>query len=197
MMPPKKKFDLKQIVDAAFSILKRDGFPAITARSIAAELGSSTTPIYWALESMDKVEDALRSKTLELMAAYQAKKYTDNVFINLAVGYVEFARREPNLFRFLAIERQKPLDVKEEGVFEDALTRQLGFKPPVKSEFGEIDQKSMDELTLMSYIFNYGLAVAVSTNMLKFDTEEEIKDLVTKAGGAFYLWQQASQNNKS
>lgn len=193
MMPPKKKFDLQQIVDAAFTILKRDGFPAITARSIAAELGSSTTPIYWALESMDKVEGALRMKTLELMAEYQAKKYTDNVFINLAVGYVEFARREPNLFHFLAIERQDPLNIKEEGVFEEALTRQLGFKPPVKSSFGEIDQKSMDELTLMSFIFNYGLAVAVSTNMLKFDTEDEIKDLVTKAGGSFYLWQQSAQ----
>jgi len=193
MMAPKKKFELEQIIEAAFKVLKRDGFAAITARSIAAELGSSTTPIYWALESMDKVEDALRAKTMELMAEYQAKKYTDNVFINLAVGYVEFARREPNLFRFLAIERQKPLDLKEEGVFEEALTRQLGFKPPIKSSFGEIDQESMDELTLMSFIFNYGLAVAVSTNMLKFDTEEEIKDLVTRAGGAFYM-QQMSQN---
>lgn len=196
MMPPRKKFDLNQIVDAAFSILKHDGFSAITARSIAAELGSSTTPIYWALESMDKVEEALRLKTLELMAEYQARKYTDNVFINLAVGYVEFARCESNLFRFLSIDRQKPLEIKEEGVFEEALTRQLGFKPPVKSAFGEIDQKSMDELTLMSFIFNYGLAVAVSTNMLKFDTEEEIKDLVTSAGGAFYLWQQSSQKDQ-
>jgi AcrR family transcriptional regulator len=192
MMPPKKKFELTQIVDAAFKIVRRDGFAAVSARSIAAELGSSTTPIYWALQSMDKVEDALRVKTLELMAEYQAKKYTDNVFINLAVGYVEFARREPNLFRFLSIERQKPLNIKEEGVFEEALTRQLGFKPPVKSAIGEIDQKSMDDLTLMSLIFNYGLAVAVSTNMLTFDTEEEIKDLVTRAGGAFYLQQQAS-----
>jgi len=195
MMPPKKKFDLNQIVDAAFNVLKRDGFAAITARSIAAELGSSTTPIYWALESMDKVEDALRLKALELMAEYQAKKYTDNVFINLAVGYVEFARSEPNLFRFLSIDRQKPLAVKEEGVFEEALTRQLGFKPPVKSAIGEIDQKSMDELTLLSLIFNYGLAVAISTHMLKFDTEEEIKDLVTKAGGAFYM-QQINSNKQ-
>ncbi|BCY17041.1 hypothetical protein hrd7_08900 [Leptolinea sp. HRD-7] len=195
MMPPKKKFDLNQIVNAAFKILKRDGFAAITARSIAAELGSSTTPIYWVLESMDKVEDALRLKTMELMAEYQSRKYTDNVFINLAVGYVEFARQEPNLFRFMAIERQKPLAIREEGAVEEALTRQLGFKPPVRSVFGEIDQKSMDELTLMSLIFNYGLAVAVATNMLKFDTEEEIMNLVTKAGSAFYM-QQMTMNKK-
>jgi AcrR family transcriptional regulator len=194
MMAPKKKFELDQIVDAAFKIVQREGFSAVSARSIAAELGSSTTPIYWALESMDKVEDALRVKTLEMMAEYQARKYTDNVFINLAVGYVEFARCEPNLFRFLSIERQKPFNIKEEGFFEDALTHQLGFKPPVKSAIGEIDQKSMDNLTLMSLIFNYGLAVAVSTNMLKFDTEEEIKDLVIRAGGAFYMQQQSSLN---
>jgi AcrR family transcriptional regulator len=195
MMPPKKKFNLDQIVDAAFKILKRDGVAAITARSIAGELGSSTTPIYWALESMDKVEDALRVKTLESIAEYQARNYTDNIFINLAIGYVEFARQEPSLFRFMFHENKKPLNIEEEGFFKEILTRLLGSEPPFSTYFGEIDQKSMDALTLQSWIFTHGLAESVSSNTLRFNSEEEIKNLILSAGGAFYM-QQMAQNKK-
>jgi AcrR family transcriptional regulator len=192
-MPPKKKFELETVVASAFEVLRRDGFSAITARSIAQELGSSTTPIYWVLESMDKVEEALRLKTLGLMAEYQAKKYTDNVFINLAIGYVEFARCEPRLFRFLCLENLKPLNASEEGSFNKALAQQLGSQPPFEAYFGKIDQKSMDAVTLQSWIFTHGLAVAVSTNMLSFNSQKEIENLLVSAGGAFYM-QQISSN---
>jgi hypothetical protein len=188
-MPPKKKFELETVVDSAFQVLRREGFSAITARSIAQELGSSTTPIYWVLESMDKVEETLRLKTLGLMAEYQAKKYTDNVFINLAIGYVEFARCEPNLFRFLCLENMKPLNASEVGSFNDNLARLLGSDPPFEAYFGKIDQKSMDAVTLQSWIFTHGLAVAVSTKMLAFDSEKEIENLLVSAGGAFYQMQ--------
>lgn len=191
-MPPKKKFELDTVIDSAFQVLQRDGFNAITARSIAQELGSSTTPIYWVLDSMDKVEEALRLKTVSLMAEYQSKKFTDNIFINMAIGYVEFARCEPNLFRFMYLENLKPLNPSEEGCFKESLTRLLGSKPPIEAYFGKIDQKSMDMLTLQSWIFTHGLAVAVSTNMLAFDSEKEIENLLVSAGGAFYLKQMSA-----
>ncbi|HEX7555831.1 MAG TPA: hypothetical protein VF338_04345 [Leptolinea sp.] len=193
-MPPKRKFELSQIVEAAFQVLRRKGFNTITARSIAGELGSSTTPIYWVLESMDKVEDALRMKTLELIAEYQAKKYTDNVFINLGIGYVEFARCEPNLFRFMFLESSKPLNPSEEGCFNDVLTRLIGSKPPFDAYFGKVDQKTVDTVTLQSWIFTHGLAVAVSSNMLQFDSEKDIENLIVSAGTAFYL-QHSPKNN--
>jgi hypothetical protein len=195
-MPPKKKFDLPQVIDAAFQVLRREGFSGITARSIAAELGSSTTPIYWVLESMDKAEKALRQKTFNLMAEYQVKNYTDNVFINMAIGYVNFARQEPKLFHFLQLEYQKPLNPRKDGEMGEKLSTILGSDPPYENYFGKIDQKSMDVLTLQSWIFTHGLAVAVSTNMLKFDSEKEIENLIISAGSAFYMQQMSSNQSK-
>lgn len=192
-MPPKKRFEEKTIIDAAFQVLRKAGFQAVTARSVAAELGSSTTPIYWALESMDKVEDALRQKTFALMAEYQVKKYTDNVFINMGIGYVNFARQEPRLFQFLQLEHQKPLNPGEDGELGERISTILGEEPPYENYFGKIDQKSMDSLTLKSWIFTHGLAVAVSSNMLEFDNEKDIENLIVSAGSAFYL-QQISKN---
>lgn len=193
-MPPKKRFEMETIIEAAFQVLRKQGFSALTARSVAAELGSSTTPIYWALESMDKVEEALRLKTLQMMAEYQAKRYTNNEFINLAIGYVEFARNEALLFRFLFQENKKPLNIHEKGVFHDALKTIMGKEPPFSTFFGKINQSSMDQLTLQSWIFTHGLAVAVSSNLLKFDSEKEIENLILSAGGAFYMQQMSRKS---
>lgn len=189
MMPPKKKFDQETVINAAFQVLRKAGFQAVTARSVAKELGSSTTPIYWVLESMDKVEDALRLKTLHLMADFQAQKYTDNEFINLAIGYVEFARKDALLFRFLFQENKKPLNIREKDFFHDALKTIMGKEPPFGAFFGEIDQSSMDQLTLQSWIFTHGLAVSVSSNLLSFESEKDIENLILSAGEAFYLRQ--------
>jgi AcrR family transcriptional regulator len=195
-MPPKKKFDQDTVIEAAFQVLRKEGFQAVTARSVAQELGSSTTPIYWVLESMDKVEDALRLKTLEQIADFQARKYTDNVFINLAIGYVEFARQEPLLFRFMFQENKKPLNIQEKGLFNDTLKNMMGAEPPIGAYFGDIDQKSMDQLTFQSLIFTHGLATALSSNMIHFETEKDIEDLIMSAGSAFYMQQMSMKNNK-
>jgi hypothetical protein len=195
-MPPKKRFDQETVINAAFQVLRKAGFQAVTARSVASELGSSTTPIYWVMESMDKVEGALRQKTFNLMAEYQVKKYTENVFINMAIGYVNFARQEPRLFQFLQLEHQIPLNPAEDGELGGRISSILGEKPPYENYFGKIDQKSMDELTLQSWIFTHGLAVAVSTGMLKFDSEKEIEDLLMTAGSAFYKNQLENQEKK-
>ncbi len=99
-MPPKKRFEQETVIEAAFQVLRKDGFQAVTARGVAAELGSSTTPIYWVLESMNKLEESLLQKTFVLMTEYQVKKYTDNMFINMAIGYVNFAGRNPDSSNF-------------------------------------------------------------------------------------------------
>ncbi len=196
MMPPKKKFDQETVINAAFQVLRKEGFQAVTARSVANELGSSTTPIYWVMESMENVEEALRLKTLQLMAEFQGRMYTDNVFINLAIGYVEFARKERHLFRFLFQENKKPLNIHEKDIFQNALKMIMGKEPPIGAFFGEIDQSAMDLLTLQSWIFTHGLAVAVASNLLKFDSEKEIENLIMSAGGAFYMQQMTLAKNK-
>jgi hypothetical protein len=192
-MPPKKRFEEKIIIEAAFQVLRKYGFQVVTARSVAAELGSSTTPIYWVMESMDKVEEALRQKTFALMAEYQVKKYTDNVFINMAIGYVNFARQEPKLFQFLQLEDQKPINPGGDGELGERISTILGEEPPYDNYFGKIDQKSMDSLKLKSWIFTHGLAVAVSTNMLEFDSEKDIENLIVSAGSAFYMQQMSNK----
>jgi AcrR family transcriptional regulator len=175
------------VINAAFEVLRRQGFDAVTARNVAVELGSSTTPIYWVFQSMDAVEEALHNKAMQLMIEFQSKKYTDNVFTNMAIGYVDYARQEPRLFQFLQHEQQKPYNPSESEALGSRMSPILGDQPPVENYFGKIDQKSMDGIALRSWIFMHGLAVAISSHMLEFNSEKEIENLIISAGRAFYL----------
>lgn len=58
-MPPKAKFTREEIVEAAFSIVKADGFEALTSRALGTRLGSSARPIFTVFQSMDEVQQAV------------------------------------------------------------------------------------------------------------------------------------------
>lgn len=52
-MPPKPKFTREEIVAAALQVVRTRGLEALTTREIAAELGTSTRPIFTYFESME------------------------------------------------------------------------------------------------------------------------------------------------
>ena len=58
-MPPRVKFSREEIIAAALDIVRRGGMAALTARSLAAELGSSAKPVFGLFENMQEVQDAV------------------------------------------------------------------------------------------------------------------------------------------
>ena len=54
---PKLKFTKEVIVDAAYDILKEEGFESISVRKIAKKLNCSTAPIYFNFETVEKVKE--------------------------------------------------------------------------------------------------------------------------------------------
>jgi AcrR family transcriptional regulator len=187
-MPPKKKFSRKQIADTAFEVVRKQGWPNLSARSIAAALESSTMPIYSYLASMEAIEEEIRKRALDLLLVHQAKKYTENPFLNLAVGYIAFARQEANLFRFLFLERPKGLD----GTETDRLRRLTERIPEAAASmalyFGGVSDDELDDVSMKSWIFTHGLAMAVSNGLLGPVDDREIVRLLGEAGKAFVEW---------
>ena len=55
-MPPKAKFQKEEIVTAAFEIVRKEGWKALTARALGAKLGSSACPIFTVFQNMEEVE---------------------------------------------------------------------------------------------------------------------------------------------
>ena len=91
----------EMVVGAAFELIREEGWSSVSARSIAKRLGSSTMPIYSQLRSISEVERALQIRARALLRDFQKRSWTENGRLNMAFGYVAFARDEKNLFRFL------------------------------------------------------------------------------------------------
>ncbi len=176
-MPPKAKFTKNEIIDAGLEIVRRDGFEALTARALGAELGSSARPIFTVFESMEEVQNAVISAARSLYGAYQERGLNEhNAFKGSGLGYIRFAAEQPKLFQLLFMkEAQAVPDL-------DNVLRQIDeyydkIIAAVQLEYG-FCHTAAKQLYLHMWIYSHGIAVLLATNVCKF-TEKEISDMLT------------------
>src|SRR4030042_199696 len=100
-MPARSSFTREMFINAAFKIVRVKGWDRLSARSLAKELNCSTMPIYSYLKSMKRLNKELGKRAIGLLLTYQTTPRTRNTFLDTGLGYVLFAKRERNLFRFL------------------------------------------------------------------------------------------------
>lgn len=106
-MPPKAKYSRESITEAALALVRERGASALTARSLAAALGTSTAPIFTAFASIDDVMDAVLSRAFALYRTYLDKGLSHPIpFKGAGLAYIRFAKEEPMLFRLLFVERR-------------------------------------------------------------------------------------------
>ena len=98
-MPPKTKFSREDIVNAAFEIAESEGFEAITARSVAEQLGCSVAPIYVNFEKIDDLVEAVVQKVQAISEHMLARQTGESLFENLGRASLAFAREYPVLVR--------------------------------------------------------------------------------------------------
>jgi AcrR family transcriptional regulator len=184
-MTQRTTFTREMIVDAAFELTREVGWAGVTARTIAQRLGSSTMPLYSSLKSMEEIEGEVRRKAEELMHDYQRRPLAEERLLSSAVGYVVFARDEPNLFRFLFVDR--PLTALPQAGQPNA----AGTPADVDAVGGVVDLADQaatalkDPAVLKSWAFTHGLASLISSKVIDLPTER-IAALLLEAGTAFY-----------
>jgi len=178
-------FTKEAIVEAAFALTREQGWTGVTARNIAKRLGSSTMPIYSSMKSMDEIEVEVRARAEKLMLDFQKRDYTGDPPLNMAVGYVTFARDERNLFRFLFVDRPtKSLPRKEAEGRTVGLDKLVAGTEPVHL-IDQVPTAMKDPRILKSWIFTHGLASLVSGGVLDV-SDERIRSLLTESGAAFF-----------
>ena len=95
---PKLKFTKEIIVNAAYDILKEEGFENISARKIAKKLNCSTAPIYFNFETVEEVKKEVINLCEKKLNKYLYGNYSQRKILNASIGFVIFAREEKELF---------------------------------------------------------------------------------------------------
>ena len=166
-MPPKFKFTREQIVAAALEVTRKNGITGLTARGLAAELGSSAKPNFGLFENMEEVQREVVSAANTLYQSYIKKGMADNKFPPYkasGIAYIQFAKEEKELFKLLFM-RDRTDEKIEENREEirpilDLIMKNLG-----------IDENEAYFFHLELWLYVHGIATMIATNYLEWDIE--------------------------
>ena len=175
-MPPKVKFKKESIVNAAYEIVRKNGWQDLSARSIAKELKSSTRPIYSHLRSMENLEEAVVKKAMALLEEYIRTPRTGDKWLDQGYGYVLFAKREKYLFKAIFDEKHNHLYKK----FSAEIFRKLGEDLSDDPDFKVLSEEHQTNMRKVRWVYVHGLA-SLLANSFEFDeykTEEELAHLI-------------------
>jgi AcrR family transcriptional regulator len=182
-----------KIISAAIELIRKGGWEAVSARTIAQRLGSSTMPIYSAVGSMEDLKQAAFVGAALMLSSAQRKPRTGNEALDLAVGYVSFAREEPRLFKFvMSMQRDMGPRLLEAA---QAPEKPGGIQDIelVRSVLGSLAAPGLKEdFLLRSWIFAHGLAQLVADGTLVMDEAEIVRHL-QEAGGSFYFFSKGKE----
>ena len=166
-MPPKFKFTREQIVAAALEVTRKNGITGLTARGLAAELGSSAKPIFGLFQNMEEVQREVVSAANTLYQSYIKKGMADSKFPPYkasGIAYIQFAKEEKELFKLLFM-RDRTDEKIEENREEirpilDLIMKNLG-----------IDENEAYFFHLELWLYVHGIATMIATKYLEWDIE--------------------------
>ncbi len=181
-------YSREQVVEAALELVREEGWGKVTTRAIAQKIGSSTMPIYSHVRSVKELEKELRVKAREIQKSFQQRPYSEHVLLNLAFGYVVFARDEKNLFRFLYLESPDQLDLENGEGMKESFFLEFGEDSEEGRALKELKSSGQEVLIRYTWIFTHGLAMLVNAGTFGSNSNQSIMRFLMNAGEAFYLW---------
>lgn len=172
-MPPKTKYTRKDVIAAAFALVKKHGLRELTARGVASHLGSSTAPVYKHFATMEELALEVIREIQQMLLEYTSRPYTERVFLNMGTGVAMFACEHSQLYRALMLEGDNYGDVVHEflGTLESELTKDPRFTALSAGERRVLLQKM--------WTFTHGLASLICVGLIKnCDQEYIVKTLM-------------------
>ncbi len=177
-MPPKAKFTKEEITEAAFNIVRTDGFDALTSRELGIRLGSSARPIFTVFKSMEEVQQAVVKSAKALYKEYVNKGLrSEHPFKGVGMQYILFSVNEPKLFQLLFMTEQPKIPDLScvLPLIEDSYEAIL---LSIQKDYG-IDDFLAEKLYRHLWIYTHGIATLCATRMCRF-ADTEISSMITE-----------------
>ena len=161
-MPRTKQIEKQDILGAAAEVVRQKGEQALTVRNIAAQLGCSTQPLYYEFANIDQLRAELLPYVREHYLQFRCSNYK-------AFGrhFLNFARQEKELFRFVYLRRRNPGEKLLDDVNCEETVRLLAKNLEMPAQTARAMHRQMQFRC-------YGLGVMLATCYCEM-TQEEIE----------------------
>ena len=180
-MPRSVQITKEKILTAALDVLIREGYSAVSIKSIARELNCSTQPIAWQFGNMDNMREALTKEAVTYANKKMMPTSTDCIeaFWQIGYGYINLAFDTPNLFRFVYMGESKNYC---RGGFNSILTDKGNAVLIDKLyQYLNISKEQADMLFQRMIVYTHGMVSLVVAGVLNC-TKEQVYSIVKDFG---------------
>lgn len=172
-MPPSKKFQREDIIQAACDIVQNEGIEELNTRRIAKELQCSTQPIYHNFDTVEQLKSEVIEKIYHIYVSYMKKGGEETkAYLGMGMAYIRFAMDYPNFFKalFMAESGMSPVDfIKNDDMGNNVLQK--------GRLFSGLTHMQQEQFHLKVWIFTHGLAVLAANHTVRL-TYQEIETLL-------------------
>ncbi|NJD90109.1 MAG: TetR/AcrR family transcriptional regulator [Geobacter sp.] len=183
MSPRNSQFSREEIIEAAFQLVRAEGWAGFSVNAVAKSIGSSTMPLYSQFANVRELEDEVCIRAMALLKSRLLERPNNDLWIDQAISYVNFAIEEKFLFRILGdgrnIELQNKLGMGLVHYIDDTLA---GY--PLFAELNEMEFK-MIRLSRMMFAQRLAFWLNRDENFLK-DKGMELEDFIRRTSKAIY-----------
>lgn len=177
-MPPKNKFTKEQIIKTAFEIAKEEGIDSITIRKIADNLGSSIAPIYVNFKDVEELKEAVISKIYEIGNSILQEQNTGDVFLNIGIASVKFAKDYSVIFKDLILKNNGYLDN-----YDEQLGNNIIQEMKKDEDLKEFSEEELKTLLMKMQVFQAGLSIMATNESFALKlTDEKIIEMLSDTG---------------
>ena len=175
-MPRKAGVTKEEMIEGAFRLVREQGWQALTARSLAAELGCSTQPVMYRFPSLAELREETYRKADRFHSDYLL---ASDSFMDLGLRYIRFAAEETNLFRFLF----------QSGHFQNMSLEDMIKMPEAEGVLAAaaegMQMPAEEAVKVFEILFAavHGYAALIANNTIQYDEKEiaEKLDILTEA----------------
>lgn len=175
-MPPRLKVTKQEIISAAADVVRRSGERALNARNIAAQLGTSTQPVFSNYSSMEELKAELLKYAEALYGEYiqntcDSRKYPP--YKSAGIAYIIFAREEKQLFKLLFMRDRS-------GAGDMLVDMENIYRPIIQliSDNTGLSTEQARFFHLEMWIYVHGIATMMATSYLELDMDT-VSDTLT------------------
>jgi AcrR family transcriptional regulator len=177
-MANKTKFSENDIMEAAFSVVRKKGMAELSTRSIARQLGCSTMPVYSFFKSKKNLTERIVERAYAVLYDYQTTRRTGDAFLDMGIGYVLFAKEERYLFRCINDQLHVGTLKKYNDQHFVSLIGKLSEYPILKGMTNE----QIRRFFMQGWTYSHGLAQLVNIGYFSDMGVNEISDLFLYTG---------------
>lgn len=171
------KIKKEDLIKGAVKIIRSKGDNELSARNLAKVVGCSTQPIFRIFKNMEDLKSTVYDDVYELQKKYLSNGENHQVpFIGVGLSYIEFAKKEKNLFKFLFMstnsKKNNILDMAEDESgqkYVDMIEKSTG-----------LSRESSKQIYINTWLIIHGIASMMATTSSEL-TSVEIETIIFDA----------------